>query len=523
MGKASRRKKGKQASPIPKPSEIFRLSKWKWPLLFGICVLVAGGLSFKEKHSNKKLSKSPEIATPESRVQLTQPLLKENPFNEGQPSSFGDLLKMNADQLEKTDIALINFLCAEGLAGTKNLDIQKSLETLDQWVQYVEMETKRNYHQFEEYPEKFKKSLARYRMAVMAAVLTKQLGMQYNPEREKQLENGHGFRTEADELSFFADSSDVFLHGLLSENRYGTCASMPFLYVAIGRRLGYPVTIATTRSHYYVRYEEENGKHLNVEATEHRGFVTPSDDEYRNPWEMHLPQEEIDGEGMLRPLSNKEILGHILATRAACLRSAGRHKEEADAWATAARFLPNTSRWKEIVQNMQGAAKFDEDKKWRQTLWKEVTGYRIPQGPGFAYFQDKKVRLHFFMNQSLDRTAIERAIKDFKGELAEYSGKFVKNSDSPPRLNLPLQSQGQPGKRLVLKYGTPWGKEVAIPADFLPPFEFGEIPQDLKSRITQLKLEDADSILEVMWRYYDDMAQAKAEVKMRQMTSVSPW
>ncbi len=76
-------------------------------------------------------------------------------------------------------------------------------------------------------------------MAMLATVLVQDLRIQYNPEREKQLENGHILRRE-DEKTFFADSKDVFIHGLLTGKHYGTCASLPFLYVAIGRRLGYP-------------------------------------------------------------------------------------------------------------------------------------------------------------------------------------------------------------------------------------------------------------------------------------------
>jgi hypothetical protein len=435
------------------------------------------------------------------------------------PTTLRDLLKLPDDQIEQLDIGLIDLLGAEGLPGSEHLDIQQSLNTLDQWAQYVQAQTRNNFHQFEENPDKFKSSLVRYRMALMAAVLTKQLGMHYNPEREKQLENGHTLRTEADELSFFADSSDLFLHGLLSENRYGTCASMPFLYVAIGRRLGYPVTLATTRSHFYVRYEEGDGKHLNVEATEHRGFVTPSDDEYRNPWEMHVSQEEIDGEGMLRPMTNKEILGHILATRASCLRSAGRHHEEAEAWTAAARYLPNTPRWKDIVANMRGAATFDELKKWKEALWQEVARCRIPRGPGFAYFQDQKVRLHFFMNHSLDKAAIQKAAEEFKSQIAGSGRMSLRFTDSPVQFRIaPESSKGQ----LMLRYVTRSGTEVRIPADFLPPFNFHEIPRELEHYIAESHLEDADSILEAMWQYYDNIAQAKANARLQQMTSIAP-
>ena len=43
------------------------------------------------------------------------------------------------------------------------------------------------------------------------------------------------------------------------------------------------MSIAGAHMHSYVKYDEGDRKHFNFEATEHRGFVTPSDDEYRNP------------------------------------------------------------------------------------------------------------------------------------------------------------------------------------------------------------------------------------------------
>ena len=269
-----------------------------------------------------------------------------------QPKTFAELLALPPAQIEQVDLALVNLLCAEGLRGSEDLDVKQSLDRLDGLAAHVENETKRNQHLFAEHPERFKNSVAYFRMAMLATVLAQDLRIQYNPAREKQLENGHALRSDKDEKEFFGDAKDVFLHGLLGGKHYGTCASMPFLYVAIGRRLGYPVTLATTASHFYVRYEEGNGKHLNVEATEHRAFLTPSDDEYRNPWEMHVSEQEISDLAHLRPLSNREILGHSLVTRSAVLRSMKRYDQQSGAWAMAARYLPDTAMWKRIARDM---------------------------------------------------------------------------------------------------------------------------------------------------------------------------
>ena len=285
------------------------------------CVLLLGMSAFLVLLQSRPASAQPA------------PLAQKQPEKQRAPSpkTLAELLALPPAQIEQVDLALVNLLCAEGLRGSEDLDVKQSLDRLDGWAAHVENETKRNQHLFDEHPERFKNSVAYFRMATLATVLAQDLRIQYNPAREKQLENGHTLRSDKDEKEFFGDSRDVFLHGLLWGKHYGTCASMPFFYVAISRRLGYPVTLASTASHLYVRYEEGNGKHLNVEATEHRAFLTPSDDEYRNPWELHVSDQEITGLAHLRPLSNREILGHSLVTRSAVLRSMKRYDQQAGA------------------------------------------------------------------------------------------------------------------------------------------------------------------------------------------------
>jgi len=442
-----------------------------------------------------------------------------------QPKTLAELLALPPDQLEKVDIARIDLLCAEGLPGADDLDIEKCTQTLDAWAQYVKTETAKNYHRFIEHPEKFKNSSGRYQMAVMAAVLCQDLRVHYDPKREKELLDNNFFSQGEPygkaERSFFSDSSDMFLHGLLSDKRYGTCASMPYLYVAIGRRLGYPVSIAKTHMHNYVYYDEGDGKHFNVEATEHRVFTTPTDDAYRHPiWGAPSSAEYFEKRGLLRPLSNKEALAHLLATRAAVFRSGGRHDEEAKTWAAAARYFPDTPTWKEIAQNMQQSANLDDYQKWRNGIWKELAGYYIPHGPGFAYFHDKRIKLHLFMNESFDRKAVAQVANEYKKELSDYTGKVMPLPDSgKTALNIAITNQPPPETPQVsFFYRPPDGNEVRVPADFMPPLPHGDVPMELKALISNLKPQDPDTLLEIMWQYYEhtqamDLARQKAEIE----------
>lgn len=444
------------------------------------------------------------------------------------PTNFDQLLAIPPDQLEKVDLARIDLLCAEGLPSSTNLDIEQCLKTLDEWASKVKIETERNYHRFVEHPEKFKNSLGRYRMAVMAAVLCQDLRVHYDPQREKELfENNYFTNRESygkAEQQFFSDASDFFLQGLVSDKRHGTCASLPYLYVAIGRRLGYPVSIAGAYTHSYVYYDEGDGKHFNVEATEDRGFVTPSDDEYRNPpWGAPPEPDYYKTHDLLQPLSNKESMGHLLGSRAAVFRSAGQHDEEAKTWEIAARYFPDTPTWKGIEENMQQAAKHDDYQQWRDGVWKQLASRIIPRGPGFAYFMDTKVKLWLFMNENPDRQAIQKAANEYLKELDDYSKTVM-----PPMIvnNDTLPEQPAPDTRtLYFYYRPPDGNEVKVPADFMPPFARGELPVDLKLRIVNDKPPDADALLGVVWNYYAQMQvmkQAKQKAELERIASGNP-
>ena len=107
-------------------------------------------------------------------------------------------------------------------------------------------------------------------MLMMAVVLYEDFSVRYNPERI----SAPGAVDPNDH--FFADSRDIFLHGLLLPSLNpqlstlnlptGTCSSLPVLYIAIGRRLGYPLKLATTKSHLFIRWEGA-GERFDLEAT----------------------------------------------------------------------------------------------------------------------------------------------------------------------------------------------------------------------------------------------------------------
>ncbi|MGB7746042.1 MAG: hypothetical protein WBN75_01990 [Verrucomicrobiia bacterium] len=75
-----------------------------------------------------------------------------------QPATLKELLASLPAELEKCDLARMNLLCAEGLSGSENLNVDESLATLDQWAQHVKSETDRNFHRFRDNPADFNNS-----------------------------------------------------------------------------------------------------------------------------------------------------------------------------------------------------------------------------------------------------------------------------------------------------------------------------------------------------------------------------
>jgi hypothetical protein len=165
------------------------------------------------------------------------------------PASLNALLALSPGDLAKVDIARGNLLCAQGLAGSLAEGMDGSLVQLDGWAERVRAETRRHQYRFERNSAEFEGSEGFFRMLMLGVVLAEDYGVHYHSDWRTGVE----LATDAD--GFFARTDHVFLSGLLGPERRGTCSSMPVLYVAVGRRLGYPLKLVTTKGHLFVRWE----------------------------------------------------------------------------------------------------------------------------------------------------------------------------------------------------------------------------------------------------------------------------
>lgn len=91
--------------------------------------------------------------------------------------------------------------------------------------------------------------------------------------------------------------------------RKGNCVSMPTLVAILGQRLGLIMTLATAPEHVMVKFVDDEGRWLNVEATA-GGFK--ADSSYER--ETGISSLAIQNEIYLRPLSPRESVGVMAST-----------------------------------------------------------------------------------------------------------------------------------------------------------------------------------------------------------------
>ena len=243
------------------------------------------------------------------------------------PLTIERLLSMPEEELSTVDIALVNLLCAEGLDGSEDLDIDKCHATLDQWAECVRKDTEARLPAYLNNPAKYDYSLNLFKVVTMILCLKNDIGVDYNLEIMKR--------------EVFPDSKDVFIHGCLTGKKQGGCVSIPTLCVAIGRRLGYPLKLVCTREHVFFRWDD--GKEVfNLEAC-CPGYDSHPDDYYKN-WPKKVDQQEIKVNKLLKSLTPSEELALFLETRGHCLFDTGRAAESQIMYAHAYRLMPTKSR-----------------------------------------------------------------------------------------------------------------------------------------------------------------------------------
>lgn len=248
----------------------------------------------------------------------------QSPRGDTRLPSLSEVLGLPLNVIPHYSLGFLNLACATLLPDTADLDIVACLKQLDHWAQHVEQETERNFHRFQRDPGEYRHSEGWYRAAMMVTVLQQDCGVRYNPDCIK--------------TRLFMNSAEAFIHGLL-KGEGGTCANMPVLYAAIGRRLGYPIYICEAKAHLFCRWATKDGRErFNIETTA-RGVHTPDDDYYKK-WPYQISEREVYFGHFLRNLDPYEELGGFMAARGHCLLDRGHLLDAIVAYSHAHRLAP---------------------------------------------------------------------------------------------------------------------------------------------------------------------------------------
>lgn len=227
-------------------------------------------------------------------------------------------LRLDFDVPPDYDVAEWNLRLAKDLPGAEDLDVPALLDKIDDWAEQVRRETERQYFSFIESPSQFEDSQGYFCVLVLITVLERDLGVRYNPARAFDEKFQDVTCHDAD----FGDSRDLFIHGIL-DGPGGTCASMPVIYTAVGRRLGYPMKLVEAPGHLFSRWDDPEGTFngvpdvFNIAASGH-GLACPPDEHFRH-WPREWTEAERENDWYLKSLSPFEEIAAFLATRGSCL------------------------------------------------------------------------------------------------------------------------------------------------------------------------------------------------------------
>ncbi len=297
-------------------------------------------------------------------------------------------------ELSRLSLDFLNLLCASGLPDTADLDIPACLKTLAGWTGHVRQETERNLRRFQRDPGQYRDSEAFYRVIMMVTVLQQDCGVCYDPDCIKS--------------SLFLDSGEGFLHGVLSARRQGTCANLPVLYAAIGRRLGYPIYLCLARRHVFCRWtSKDKRERFNIEGSG-VGLTTPEDDYYLN-WPQPISPREVELGHFLRNLDPQEELGMFMATRGHCLLDRRYVSEAIVAYAHAHRLAPAQPHY---FSFLLGAINQEMQERHQGKLpgsYGEAQVFRLPGAPRLV---------EYVLNDSFPRAAKQNTDLTRRGQMA---------------------------------------------------------------------------------------------------------
>lgn len=257
------------------------------------------------------------------------------------------IFSMSSYQITNVDPAVVNLVVSQNIDSNEAIDLDAYTSRLDQFVQWVKHETERHYYRFQRNPREFDNSEAKFRLMLMGVTLWEDFQVRYN-KRLTEI-----YRTASD-AEFLSDSRTAFILGPMNPDVGGTCSSLPFLYAAVGRRLGYPLKMAHSHYHIYLRWVAPN-EEFNIEVTG-KGVDFPDDNHFReldarqSGGTLDYTKQDEEAEGYFRTMSPIEEIAVIYDIRALCLATRGRYIQACQPMHRSWQFVPTPMRKQALYQ-----------------------------------------------------------------------------------------------------------------------------------------------------------------------------
>jgi hypothetical protein len=228
-------------------------------------------------------------------------------------TDYRQLLACSDAELARVDPLVMNLLVAKSILSLADLDIAHYQRLADQWAVDVRRRLPRAEKVFWRTPQDWKNDVNFFRLGVLCGYLEHEAEIAYIEDQR--------YATAV----YYTDPSDLFLNGVM-DTRRGTCGNMAALHVALGWRLGWPVSLACVRSHFVCRYDDGQVTH-NIEATQagYGGFKSDTDAYLIEKFE--LPPKAISSGSDLRAVAPRELLGIFVGFRGRHMRDTGRAEE----------------------------------------------------------------------------------------------------------------------------------------------------------------------------------------------------
>jgi hypothetical protein len=249
------------------------------------------------------------------------------------PNTLQELLALPDRKLSEVDIGRMNLLCASGLPNAENLNLEQALNTLDHWAALIKEAEAKYLPTYYRNPAKYENSLSKFKAITLVLTIKEDLKCGYNMELIRS-----GIMQDRASNRFCKDSRDLFLHGL-TERKKGTCASLPVLAVALGRRCGYPFYLVSSKGHLFCRWQSHE-ETFNIEPAIRGTDIFP--DSYYRTYPSPFTETERISEKFLKSFSPLEELSAFMTLRADCLVENDRPEQAAEAYTTALRGFPNS-------------------------------------------------------------------------------------------------------------------------------------------------------------------------------------